>query len=60
MYCNASFNASLSQQHSFESSRKENQHQSVNSNEDSRLKASVSTRQATTKASADNLYTIKL
>lgn len=60
MYCNTSFNGSLSPGNSFKSSRKENQHESVNSGEESRLKASVSTRQATQKASADNLYTIKL
>lgn len=62
MNFNASFNqfGSISPGHSHRSALKENHNESVNSNIDSRLKASISTEQYTQKATNDNMYTIKL
>lgn len=62
MNFNASFNqfGSISPGRSHRSALKENHNESLNSNIDSRLKASISTEQYTQKATNDNMYTIKL
>lgn len=62
MYFNTSFNqfGSISPGRSYKSSLKENHNESINSNVDSRLKASISTQQYTQKPSVDNLEAIKL
>jgi hypothetical protein len=62
MNFNTSFShfGSISPARSYKNSLKENHNESINSNGDSRLKASISTQQHTQKASTDNLYTLRL